>query len=216
MSLQRDDAPESSRPVRILYAVLDPAATFTALLVRLAGKPATAVLRFARLTQLRAHCSGRVPTSTQFDGPVYASHGARLFLAPYCRLGRGVVFETSEDGQIRIGAHAIINTGCHIVSYAGIDIGDNVLIGEYASIRDANHGTELGELIRNQEHQSAPISIGDDVWIGRGAVILKGVTIGPGAVVAANSVVTRDVAAMAIVGGIPARLLRMRDQEKGA
>jgi len=67
MALQRDDAPESSRPVRILYAVLDPAATFTAIWVRFLSRPAAIVLRFARLARLRACCSGRVPISTQFD-----------------------------------------------------------------------------------------------------------------------------------------------------
>ena len=99
------------------------------------------------------------------------------------------------------------------MSYSAVTIGNDCLIGEYVSIRDADHGTEPGTPMRSQAHASAPIVIGDDVWIARGAVILKGVTIGSGAVVAANSVVNRDVEPNSIVGGVPARLLRMGDQQ---
>ncbi len=103
-----------------------------------------------------------------------------------------------------------INAGCVLVSYARITIGDDCLIGEYVSIRDANHGLSVGVPMRLQAHRSAPVTIGRNVWIGRGSVVLKGVTIGDGAVVAANSVVSRDVPADAIVVGAPAKLIRMR------
>ena len=67
-----------------------------------------------------------------------------------------------------------------------------------------------GQLIREQPHSASRICIGEGVWIGRGAVILKGVTIGDGAVIVANSVVTRNVRPMAIVGGTPAKEIRLR------
>jgi acetyltransferase-like isoleucine patch superfamily enzyme len=102
--------------------------------------------------------------------------------------------------------------GTVIVSYEHISIGDHTLIGEYVSIRDANHGVEPGTPIREQPHAAEGIDIGRDVWIARGAVILKGVTIGDGAVIAANSVVTKDVEPMMIVGGIPAKPIRRRDE----
>jgi acetyltransferase-like isoleucine patch superfamily enzyme len=154
--------------------------------------------------------------TTQFDGPVHAATGTVLTLGESCRLGRGAYFETEESGSIRVGSHVRINAGCVIVSHAAITIGSDCLIGEYVSIRDADHGVDPGSAIRSQPHRSDPIRIGDNVWIGRGAVILRGLTIGSGAVIGANSVVTRDVPPMGIVVGAPARLLRMRDASPAA
>jgi acetyltransferase-like isoleucine patch superfamily enzyme len=170
--------------------------------------------RFWRLADLRSRISGNVPVTTQFDGPVRTSGKVRLRLGERCRLGRDVFFETCQDGRIEISADVRINMGCVLVAYSRITIGKDCLIGEYVSIRDANHGTEPGLPMRLQPHSIAPISIGDDVWIGRGTVILKGVTIGSGAVIGANSVVTKDVPEMMIVAGVPARVLRRRDAGK--
>lgn len=167
------------------------------------------LIRLVRLAHLRAWTGAAVHASTQFDGQVKVTSRVALALGPHCRIGTGVCFET-PGGDITVGHHVRINTGCVLVSYASISIGNDCLIGEYVSIRDANHGTATGAPMRLQSHSFAPITIGDDVWIGRGAVVLKGVSIGHGAVVAANSVVTHDVPANAIVGGAPAKLIRMR------
>jgi acetyltransferase-like isoleucine patch superfamily enzyme len=162
------------------------------------------------LASLRSVVGGTIPVTTQFDGRVRATGCVRLLLGDRCRLGRDVFFETQGEGRIEIGARVRINSGCVLVSYSRIAIGDDCLIGEYVSIRDADHGMEPGEPMRSQPHTSSPITIGNDVWIGRGAAILRGVTIGSGAVVGANSVVTKDVPEMTIVAGIPARILRVR------
>jgi acetyltransferase-like isoleucine patch superfamily enzyme len=166
--------------------------------------------RFWRLSSLRARADGQIPVSTQFDGPIRTAGRPRIDLGQHCRLGAGTFFET-VGGAIRLGRNVRINAGCILVAYSQIVIGDECLIGEYVSIRDADHGSEPGSPMRLQPHRSAPIRIGNDVWIARGVVILKGVSIGDGAIIAANSVVTRDVPPMAVVGGIPAKLLKHRN-----
>jgi acetyltransferase-like isoleucine patch superfamily enzyme len=193
-----------------VYRVVDALASAVAFPVRALARVSDAVRRFMRLVRLRAAVSGHVPATTQFDGPVRAQRGSRVFLGEYCRLGRDTFFETGPDAGINIGPHVTINSGCVIVAHAGITIGRDCLIGEYVSIRDANHGIATSRPMRVQPHDAAAIRIEDDVWIGRGSVILKGVTVGRGAVIGANSVVTKDVAPMWIVAGAPAREIRCR------
>ena len=126
-----------------------------------------------------------------------------------------VLFETGNAGGIRIGDNFRINRGCLFSARARITLGDGCLIGEYVSIRDNNHVFEdLSRPIGAQGFRAAPIRLGDDVWVGRGAVILQGVTIGHGSVIAANSVVTKDVPAMEVWAGIPAKFLRRRGENK--
>jgi acetyltransferase-like isoleucine patch superfamily enzyme len=189
------------------------AGTVLAAVLRLTSPLAGTAARLWRLGSLRARVRGGVPVTTQFDGPVHSAGAVRLSLGDRCRLGRGAFFETRGPGEIRIGRHVRINTGCVIVSHSagGISIGNDCLIGEYVSIRDADHGTRPGTPMRVQDHTAAPIRIGDDVWIARGVVILKGVSVGDGAIVAANSVVTRDVPPMTVVGGVPARVIKARE-----
>lgn len=132
------------------------------------------------------------------------------------RLGKGakilptVFFKYPE--LIQIGENSFINHLCSVWASPGgpITIGSNVLLGPCASIISSNHGVARGQLIRNQPGNDAPISIGDDVWLGANVVVTAGVSIGDGAVVGAGAVVTTDLPPMSICAGVPARVIGYR------
>ena len=194
----------------LLYPVVDGLGHFLAAVWRPLQPVWSLGGRFVRLVYLRSVCKGKIPVTTQFDGRIDAIRGSRLTLGEHCRLGDSVVFETVGSGRIEIGSDVRINCGCLLVSYERICIGSYTLIGEYVSIRDANHGIGPEGPIQLQPHESASITIEEDVWIGRGAVILKGVTIGKGAIVGANSVVNKSVPSYTIVAGAPAKHIGCR------
>ena len=195
----------------LLYRFADSAGAILAAGIAVIDKALRLISRFLSLVHLRSVTNGRIPISTQFDGPVHAVSRANVTLGEHCRLGRNTFFETPGEGRITIGSHVRINTGSVIVSSTQIEVGDHCLIGEYVSVRDGDHGMALGELMRLQDEVAAPIKIGRDVWIGRGVAILKGVTVNDGAVIAANSVVTKDIPAGAVAGGNPASVIKSRE-----
>jgi len=190
-------------------------------MMKLIGLPIVLVFRLVRpLRQMgrRIYFTARLAAqidsldySVQCDGPVHVSGTADIILGKRCRLGMDVELRTVDGGRIHIGEDTRLNRGCTLTSYAQIAIGDFTIIGEYVSIRDANHGLQRGEPMRYQPHTFEQIHIGRDVWIGRGSCILPGVTIGEGAVIGANSVVTKDVPEFGIAAGVPARLVKMRE-----
>jgi acetyltransferase-like isoleucine patch superfamily enzyme len=112
--------------------------------------------------------------------------------------------------QLSLGSRIDIGEYTHIRASGGVTIGDRVLIAASAVITSREHPTALP---RYGVTQDAPIVIEDDVWIGAGAIVLPGVTIGRGAIVGAGAVVTADVAPFTIVGGVPARQLGTVPQE---
>ena len=112
----------------------------------------------------------------------------------------------ADYGQnITLGKNVFINSGCCFQDQGGIEIGDNVLIGQQVVIATLNH-----DLLPQKRASmiAAPVKIGNDVWIGAHATILSGVTIGNGAVIAAGAVVTKDVDENTVVGGVPAKVLK--------
>ena len=120
-------------------------------------------------------------------------------------------FYTDFGKNITIGKDVFINSGCHFQDQGGIEIGDGALIGHNVVLATINHDLNPKE---NRKNHYAPIKIGAHVWIGSNATVLPGVTIGDYAVVAAGAVVTRDVSAMTVVGGVPARVLKTIQEEE--
>ena len=138
----------------------------------------------------------------------------KIALGERCSLEHGVYLNAagghSQGQTITIGAGTFVGSQCEFNAIESIVVGRNCLIASGSRFIDHNHGIALGTPIKLQPEVSSPIVLGDDVWIGANSVVLKGVTIGDGAIVAAGSVVTKPIDAYTIVGGAPARLIRAR------
>ena len=120
-------------------------------------------------------------------------------------------------GESRIGRNVAINRNSVIgaAEHGRISIGNDVLISQNVVIRASDHRYSSPDvLIIHQGHSSGVIEIGDDVWIGANSVITKDVHIGSHSIVAAGAVVTKDVPPWAIVGGVPAKVIKYRSQSK--
>jgi len=112
--------------------------------------------------------------------------------------------------NVSIGNFSGIGRGSSIYAVDTVEIGNDVMIGEEIIIYTSNHGIRLSQIMRCQGMEKAPVKIGNDVWIGARVIVLPGVTIGDGSVVAAGAVVTKDVNPYSIVGGVPARKIKDR------
>jgi acetyltransferase-like isoleucine patch superfamily enzyme len=115
-------------------------------------------------------------------------------------------FYTAGGDEIRVGRNVFVNQNCTFYDLGGLDIADDVMIGPNVSIITAGHPLEPSR--RRTMTIGKPIVIERNVWIAAGAIIIGGVTIGENSVVAAGSVVTRDVPPNTLVGGNPARAIR--------
>ena len=117
-----------------------------------------------------------------------------------------------HEGEVLIGAKTVLGQECTISAYRHVRIGEQCVIADRAMFIDFDHGVvEVERPIRLQGIYMRDVDVGSNVWIGYGACVLRGVTIGDNAVVGTNAVVTRDVPANAVVGGVPARVIRMRE-----
>lgn len=163
-----------------------------------------AVLKGAAVLPIKTNSVGRLG---RISGKLTVKNKGRFVL------GKNVSFHAKplrssisveKQAELWVGDNVFFNYGLDIGCTKSIRIGSNTIIGPMVNIIDTNfHPVDMED-----RSQSKDIVISDNVWIGRGAVILPGVTIGPNSVIAAGSIVTRDIPANVLAGGTPAKVIR--------
>jgi acetyltransferase-like isoleucine patch superfamily enzyme len=121
-----------------------------------------------------------------------------------------------HEGVVEIGDKTVFGQECTVSAYQRVRIGQQCVIADRAMFIDFDHGvSEVERPIRVQGIYKRDTVVGSNVWIGYGACVLRGVQVGDNSVIGTNSVVTNDVPANAVVGGVPAKVLRMREAPRG-
>jgi acetyltransferase-like isoleucine patch superfamily enzyme len=152
-------------------------------------------------------------------GMLFLGGGVQLQIGPAARvtfgrwvwIGHGTKIRCHE-GEVSIGAKTVLGQECTISAFQHVSIGEQCILADRVMLIDFDHNVAEAERpIRVQGIYKRDTRVGSNVWIGHGAQILRGVTVGDNAIVGAGAVVTKDVPANAVVGGIPARVLRMRE-----
>src|SRR4051812_10631447 len=153
------------------------------------------------------------------DGPFFFGRGLELKIEPrgevrfgrFAWIGDGTKIRCHE-GIVEIGEKTVMGQDCTISAYRHVRIGEQCVIADRAMFIDFDHGVvEVERPIRKQGIYMRDVEVGSNVWIGYGACVLRGVRVGDNSIVGTNSVVTKDVPANAVVAGIPARVIRMRE-----
>ncbi|MGZ4104346.1 MAG: acyltransferase [Actinomycetota bacterium] len=172
-------------------------------------------LRFIRLKITKPHIKTE---GFVFLGPkveLYARRGyGRLTLGRWCFIGKGNAIRCHE-GNLRIGDKVVFGAKNTINCYLDIEIGNDCIFADWIYICDFDHRYEDMTIpIKNQGIVKSPVKIEQDCWIGEKSTVLRGVTVGSGSVIASHALVNRDVPRNSIVGGVPAKVLKRRGQEK--
>lgn len=139
----------------------------------------------------------RYPKSISLGSRVIVKTGAHLCVC-------------NENALIKIGARTSIGFYSFLYASSQISIGDDCMIAPFVYIVDSDHGIKKGICMNQQPNHAMPIVIGNDVWVGAHSVILSGVEVGDGAIIASGAVVRESVPPNTIVGGVPAKILGVR------
>ncbi|MCX2575920.1 acyltransferase [Pedobacter sandarakinus] len=134
-----------------------------------------------------------------------------ISIGPQCELSKGTILK-AYGGRISLAKNTFLGEYVCIYGHGGVEVGENTLIAMHTCIVSSNHTIpNKKDLIRYQPDIALPVKIGNDVWIGAGCKILGGVTIGDGCVVGAGSVVSKDLAPYSVAIGVPAKIIRYRE-----
>jgi acetyltransferase-like isoleucine patch superfamily enzyme len=168
----------------------------------------------ARWAWLKLRLRGRLQTDGLcFIGPgveLEIGRGAMVKLGRWSWIGHGTKIRAHE-GTVEIGAKSVLGQECTISSFQHVSIGRECIVADRVMLIDFDHGVvEQERPIRLQGIYKRDVRVGHNCWIGYGACILRGVTVGDNAIIGTSTVVTKDVAANSVVAGAPARVLRMR------
>jgi acetyltransferase-like isoleucine patch superfamily enzyme len=175
--------------------------------------------RYALLLARHLLLKARFGRRLQMDGICFIcpgvklelGRGATLRVGRWAWIGHGCKIRVHE-GEVSIGAKTVIGQECTISAFQHVAIGRECILADRVMLIDFDHGvTEVERPIRLQGIYKRDVDVGHNVWIGYGACILRGVSIGDNSIVGTSSVVTRDFPANAVLAGAPARLIRMRE-----
>jgi acetyltransferase-like isoleucine patch superfamily enzyme len=169
---------------------------------------------FLRLAWLKVRWRGRLQTDgIAFVGPgvkFEIGKGARVVLGRWSWIGHATKVRAHE-GEVLIGAKSVLGQECTISAFQHVSIGRECIVADRVMLIDFDHGVvETERPIREQGIYKRDVRVGHNVWMGYGACVLRGVSVGDNAIVGTSAVVTKDVPDNAVVGGVPARVLRMR------
>lgn len=178
------------------------------------------VIRLFRLVVGRSRARILALRGAKVEGKVVFGPRCRIDRPWALSIGERSSFEDSvylkivaDDAVLEFGEHTFVGRGCEFDVQERISIGAHTLIAPGCFFTDHQHSILPGVFVDQQGTEAKKVLIGDDVWVGEGVTVLPGVQIGTGAVIGAKAVVTKDVPPMAIVAGIPAKILRYRNGE---
>ncbi len=168
-----------------------------------------------RLGWLKLRHRGRLKTDGMaFVGPgvrFEIGRGATVHLGRFSWIGHGTKIRCHE-GEVRIGAKTVMGQECTISAFQSVSIGRECILADRVMLIDFDHGVvEVDRPVREQGIYKRDVRIGNNVWIGYGASFLRGTTVGDNCVIGTYAVVSRDVPPNAVAGGVPVRVIRMRD-----
>ncbi len=167
------------------------------------------VRRFLTAAGYRWHTDGMLFLGRRLE--LQIARLGRVEFGRFVWIGDGTKIRCHE-GAVEIGEKTVIGQECTISAYQRVRIGEQCVIADRAMFIDFDHGVvEVERSIREQGIYKRDVEVGSNVWIGYGACILRGVRVGDNSIIGTSSVVTRDVPANAVVAGIPARVIRMRE-----